>query len=724
MKPLIKDNQMKHFRSCNLCEAICGLEIEHDGATVLSIKGDKKDPFSRGHICPKAVAMKDIYEDPDRLKKPVKKVKDGWREISWDQAFDEIEKNLKPLLGAKTRNAIGVYLGNPTVHNYGSLIFIRPLIRALKTRNIFTATSVDQLPHHFAASFMFGHSMLLPIPDIDRTKHMLILGANPGASNGSLMTAPDMKRRLKAIRGRGGKVVLIDPRKTETAKLVDEHHFIYPGTDVFLLAALLNVIFTEGLDQKAGLAGHIKNLDALRAAVAGITPGVAEKQTGLAAKTIVKLGREFAAGNRAVCYGRMGVSTQEHGGLCHWLINALNIVTGNFDRAGGAMFPTPAVGLVGDRSTLGKYNRWQSRVRGLPEFDGDLPVSVLAEEILTKGPGQIKALITNAGNPVLSTPNGRQMEKALKKLDYMVSIDIYINETTRHADIILPPATGLEVDHYDLVFNALAVRNVARYSPALFKPAEGSLYDWQILKELTGRLGGRKKAGLKAKLKHRYKKSLTPTRVLNLGLLLGPYGSWKHPLRLFRGLNLKRLKKNPHGIDLGPLVPRGSGILLTPDKRVDVAPEIFLTRLLEVKPDLTGSGAAAKKTGLRLIGRRHLRSNNSWMHNSKRLVKGKTRCTIMIHPDDAGKHGITGDQMVRVASRVGAIDLPAEISRDIMPGVASIPHGYGHNLKGTKILVAEAHAGVSVNDITDQKSVDPLTGNAAFSGQTITIEPL
>ncbi|MCH8323019.1 MAG: molybdopterin-dependent oxidoreductase [Proteobacteria bacterium] len=708
---------MKHYRACNLCEAICGLEIEHDGASVLSIRGDKDDPFSQGHICPKAVALKDIYEDPDRLKSPVRKTSKGWEKISWRQAFDQIDQKLAPIRRQHGRDSVAVYLGNPVVHNYGSLIFSRPFIRALGTRNVFTATSVDQLPHQFAASFMLGHSLLLPIPDIDRCRHILIMGANPLASNGSMMTAPGFERRLRAIRKKGGKVILVDPRKTETAKCADEHHFIAPGSDVFLLLALLNVIFEKGLERPGRLEKFTRNLGALKAAVQGVTPKIAEAKTGIPAAIIERMACEFAASGAAVCYGRMGLSTQAHGGLCQWLINALNIITGNFDRPGGAMFPLPAVDLTGGKSTLGKAGRWKSRIRGLAEFDGALPAAVMAEEMLAKGKGRIRALFTNSGNPVLSTPNGKQLEKALGKLDLMVSIDIYINETTRHADFILPPTTGLETDHYDLVFNGLAVRNVAKYSPVLFKPGPGRLADWQILKELTKRLTPKKSA--LASLKYKLK---TPARILKLGLLLGPYGAWKSPAKFFTGLTLRRLKRRVHGIDLGPLQPRLPGALLTPDKKLDAAPPVFLARLKEVTAS-PGDKGGADINEFALIGRRHVRSNNSWMHNTQRLMKGKGRCTVMVNPADAKNLRVSDGQRVEVSSRIGKIVLPAELTDDIMPGVVSIPHGYGHTGKGLELRVAKAHAGQSINDLTDDQIVDKLTGNAAFSAQIVKIRP-
>lgn len=713
-----KGDTLKHYRACNLCEAICGLEIEHDGISVLSIKGDKKDPFSQGHICPKAVALKDIYEDPDRLKTPIRKTPGGWEKISWRQAFDEIEQKLAPIRQKHGKSAVAVYLGNPVVHNYGSLMFSRPFIRALGTRNAFTATSVDQLPHQFAASFMLGHSLFLPVPDIDRCRHILIMGANPLASNGSMMTAPGFSSRLSALRERGGKVILVDPRKTETARVADEHHFITPGSDVFLLLAILNVIFEKGLDNLGRLEKFTKNLSALKAAVQGVTPKVAAAKTAIPAATIKRMAVEFAASERAVCYGRMGLSTQAHGGLCQWLIIALNIITGNFDSIGGAMFPLPAVDLLGGKSTFAKAGRWKSRIRGLSEFDGALPAAAMAEEMLTKGKGQIRALFTNSGNPVLSTPNGKQLEKGLGNLDFMVSIDIYINETTRHADIILPPTTGLETDNYDLVFNGLAVRNIAKYSPVLFKPEAGRLTDWQILKELSRRLSPKKSSlsSLKYKLK-------TPTRILNLGLALGPYGAWKSPAQFFTGLNLARVKKQVHGIDLGPLQPRLPEALLTPDKKLDIAPTIFLERLKEIMGN-AGDEVSVNNKEFALIGRRHLRSNNSWMHNSERLMKGKGRCTVMVNPVDAKNLGVADGQSVEVSSKIGKIVLPAEVTESIMPGVVSIPHGFGHTGKGLELRVAKAHAGQSINDISDDQLVDKLTGNAAFSGQTVKLKPV
>ena len=615
------------------------------------------------------------------------------------------------------------YLGNPTVHNSGALLFQKYLKQSLNTRNRFAATSVDQLPHHLAASLMFGHGFMIPIPDIDNTDYMLILGANPAASNGSLMTAPDVKNRLKDITKRGGKVVLVDPRRTESAKLATDHHFIRPGTDVFLLAAILNCLFEKqnGAVNLGRLSSFTKGVDLLKDAVAEFTPENVSQITGVDSATIENIAAEFATAKRAVVYGRMGVSTQPHGGLCHWLINGINLVSGNLDRSGGQMFAKPAVSLVGKSGTTHEFGRWKSRVRGLPEFEGDLPVAVLAEEILTPGKGQIKALVTSSGNPVLSTPNGVQLEQALEQLDFYVAHDIYINETTRHADLILPSPSGLETDHYDFAFLALAVRNVSKYSPQIFAPEPGSMYDWQIMKELSLRLMPRP-TGLAGRLRTGIQKRilrwLTPDRLLDLGLKVGPYGMFR------KGLSLKKLKANPNGIDLGELQPVLPAALRTTDKKIDAAPKAYVDHLKqEVIPQLkaaTDSQPAANEFAL--IGRRHLRSNNSWMHNSKRLVKGADRCTLMMHSSDAQTLDLVDGGSVAISSSVGSVQAPLEITDEIMPGVVSLPHGYGHHRPKTKLSIANEHAGVSINDLTDDKIVDNLTGNAAFSAQRVRIE--
>src|SRR5688572_12794592 len=610
-----------HYRNCNICEAICGVEISVLPDQRLDIRGDKDDPFSRGYICPKAVALQDFHYDKDRLKHPVRRTADGWQRITWDEAFAEVAGNLKRIRAQHGRDSLATYLGNPSVHNYGVMLFAPGFIRSLKSRNRFSATSVDQLAHHLASYLMFGHQLLLPIPDLDRTQFFLILGANPAVSNGSLMTAPGMSRRLQEIRQRGGKVVLVDPRFNETARLADQHLFIRPGTDVLLLLALLHVVFAEELVRTGPLAAFTKGIERVRDLVAAFPPERVAPITGIEAQEIRRLAREFAAAEAAVCYGRIGVSTQEFGGVCQWLITVLNSVTGNLDRPGGAMFTLPAFDPITAPSSLaprGSFARRHSRVRKLPEFTGEFPVAALAEEILTEGNGQVKALVTIAGNPVLSTPNGRELDRAFASLEFMVSIDFYINETTRHAHIILPPTSPLERGHYDLAFHLLAVRNTTKFSPPLFQHEADSRHDWEILVELQTRI---ENDGFRGRVKRNVMKQfLGPERMLDLGLRFGPHGARFNPFS--KGLTLRKVKKAVHGIDLGPLTSCLPGRLRTADKRIELAPEVLVKDVERVKSRFPATAVHETNGELLLIGRRHLRSNNSWMHNSERLVKG------------------------------------------------------------------------------------------------------
>lgn len=708
-----------HFRNCNLCEAICGIEITQQNGH-LEIRGDKDDPFSRGYLCPKAVALQDLHFDKDRLRHPVRRTPDGWVRIGWNEAFDEVAKNLKHINATHGRNSIATYLGNPTVHNSGALLFAPGFLRSLRTRNRFSATSVDQLAHHLAGYFMFGHQLLLPVPDLERTNFFLILGANPVVSNGSLMTAPGMSRRIREIRQRGGKVILIDPRRNETASVVDEHLFIRPGTDVLLLLSLLNVLLDEGLSCPGKLERFTNGLDLIPNLVHEFTPERAAPITGIDASQIRKLARDFAQADGAVCYGRIGVSTQEFGGVCQWLINVINVVTGNLDRPGGAMFTLPAFDPVTAPEGLaarGSFGRWHSRVRNLPEFGGELPVAALAEEILTEGSGQVKALVTLAGNPVLSTPNGQELDRALQSLEFMVSIDCYLNETTRHANIILPPTSALERGHYDLAFHLLGVRNITKYSPELFSKSVEARHDWQILLELQTRMSPGLVNNLKGKAMSMF---VGPERILDLGIRFGPYGAKLNPFS--KGLTLNKVKKAVHGIDLGPLKSCLPERLRTNDKRIELAPAVFVADIDRVKAKFLQSDPGQSNGELLLIGRRQLRSNNSWLHNSLRLVKGKPQCTILIHPTDAAHRNLKSGQNVLVKSHVGSIELPVEISDEMMQGVVSIPHGWGHGRSGVQLSVAQEHAGGSINDLTDNQSIDALSGTASFSGIRVSVE--
>ncbi len=705
-----------HHRTCTLCEAMCGIEIKVQGEKILSIKGDEHDPFSRGHICPKATALQDLHEDPDRIRTPLERTAHGWREISWEDAYQKTVHGLRSVQRAHGNDAVGTYLGNPNAHNMGALLFGSQLFRTLRTKNKFAATSVDQLPHHIVCYQLFGHQLRIPVPDIDHTDYFMILGGNPMASNGSIMTVPDIKNRLKAIRERGGRIIVVDPRHTETAAVADEHHFIRPGTDALLLLAMLHTLYQENRIHPGRLAAITPDLDRIASLATAYPAERVAATVGMSAEAIRQLARDFASARRAVLYGRMGVSVQAFGTLCQYLIMVLNIVTGRLDHEGGLMFTAPAADIIAN-SPPGKMGRSKTRVRGLPGFSGELPVAALAEEILTPGKGQIKAMVLAAGNPVLSTPNGQQLDQAFATLDFMVAIDFYITESTRHAHIILPPVGPLERDHYDLVFHLFAVRNTAKYSPALFAPQGQAKQDWQIYLDLTQRL--QKKPTLFNRIGIPMIKQMGPSALVDLMLRSGHYGGG---LNLFKGLSIRKLKQHPHGIDLGPLKPALPSVIRHKDKKIHLCLDYFAPDLQRLElfffgtPPITNTPSANARVAMALIGRRHVRSNNSWLHNSKRLVKGKSRCTAMLHPDDALSLGVESGQPVTVTSRTGSVTLAAEITEEIMRGVISIPHGWGHTRQDTRWKIAEQHAGVSVNDLTDELCLDALSGNAALNG--------
>jgi anaerobic selenocysteine-containing dehydrogenase len=701
----------KKLGVCNLCEAICGLELTIDDGRVTGVRGNPDDPLSRGHICPKGVAIGDIHTDPDRLKRPVRRVGEGadarWEEISWNEAYDLVAEGISRAVNGHGRDALAIYLGNPNVHSLGSMTHGIAMVQAFRTHNKFSATSVDQLPHQFVAHLLYGHQLLLPIPDIDRTSYFLVFGANPMASNGSLMTVPDFPGRLRELKARGGQMVVFDPRRTETAQVATEHHFVRPGTDAWVLLAMLQTLFAEGLTRPAP---YVDGLDRVAEAVADFTPEVAERASGVPAETIRRIGREYAGARGAAAYGRIGVSTHEFGSVCQWAIQVLNIVSGNLDREGGVMLTTPAIDAVG-RGFIGRghHDRFRSRVRGLPEFAGELPVSVLREEIETPGEGQVRALLTVAGNPVLSTPDGAALDRAIAGLDFYAAIDIYVNETTRHADVILPPTTALERDHYDIAFHVLAVRNTARFTPAIFEKGRDQRHDWEIFRDVTLRTTSRitEKAPLKRRLMRRARLSASPT------LIIG------NLLRLGRQVTISELRKNPAGADLGPL---RSGLLpdrlKTRNHRIDAAPALVLDDLARL-----AASPLPVDGELLLIGRRHKQNCNSWMHNVERLTRGQARHQLLMHPDDLAERGLVDGAVVRVSSRVGSVHVEVSSTADMMRGVVSLPHGYGHQRDGVLLQQAGKVAGASINDLTDPERLD-VSGNAAFSGVPVTVEAL
>ncbi|WP_435769285.1 molybdopterin-dependent oxidoreductase [Nocardioides sp. SYSU DS0651] len=690
---------------CNLCEAICGLVLTIEDGRVTGARGNPADPLSRGHVCPKGVAIGDVHADPDRLRRPVRRVGDSWEEMGWDEALDLVADRIAATINEHGDDALATYLGNPSVHSLGALTHGIAMLQSFRTRNKYSATSVDQLPHQLVGRLLYGHQLLLPVPDIDRTSYFLVFGANPMASNGSLMTVPDFPGRLRELRARGGRMVVFDPRRTETAKVAHEHHFVRPGTDAWVLLAMLRTVLVEGL---ARPASYVDGLDELERVLADFTPEAAERASGVPAEVVERVARELATADGAAAYGRMGVSTQEFGLVCQWAVQALNLVTGNTDRVGGAMLTSPAIDAVG-RGLLGRghYDRYRSRVRGAPEFAGELPVSVLREEIETPGEGQVRALLTNAGNPVLSTPDGVALDRALAGLDFYAAIDIYVNETTRHADVILPPTTHLERDHYDLAFHVLAVRDTARFSEAVFPRAEDQRHDWEIYRDLHARIVRRL----------RRKPPLARRLVTSARLRLSPACIVGALLRTGRsGVTISALRRHPEGVDIGPLRPgQLPRRLFTRDKRIQVLPTLVVEDLDRLRAqELPADGE------LVLIGRRHQRDCNSWLHNTDRLARGRSRHHLLMHPDDLAARGLADGDTVTVKSRVGAVVVEVRASEDLMPGVVSLPHGYGHQRDGVLLGVAQQVTGVSINDLTDPERLD-VSGNAALSGVPVTV---
>ncbi|MDT4911478.1 MAG: hypothetical protein QOC66_606 [Pseudonocardiales bacterium] len=709
------------YVTCPLCEATCGLEITLQDGRIESVRGDDADTFSHGFICPKGASLKALHEDPDRLRTPLIKRDGVFVEATWDEAFAEIDRRLPQLRADHGDNAVAVYLGNPGAHNLGSLLYGRLLWKALGTQNVYTAGTVDQVPKHFSSGYLFGDGLTIPVPDVDRTDFLLLLGANPLVSNGSLMTAPDMRGRLKAIRSRGGRIVVVDPRRTQTAEAADQHLAIRPGADALLLAAIAQVLFAEQRVNLRDLDGHVTGVDDVGRLVAPFTPEAVARVVGVEADTIRTLARELSAADRAVVYGRIGTTVQSFGTLTSWLVDVLNVLTGNLDREGGAMFPLAAGGQANAQPGRRRgftHGRWRSRVRGLPEVMGELPVATLADEILTPGDGQVRALITVGGNPCLSTPNAVQLTEAIEQLDFVLSLDVYLNETSRHADVILPGPTPLARDHFDLVFYQLSVRNVANWTPAVL--ATDLPQEWQTILRLIGVVTGQGPnadvaalddfVGAQAAAKGGLDPALVdgrtgPARLVDLMLRAGPYD-----------ITLADLEAQPHGIDFGPLQPRIPDVLATPSGTIELAPPAITDDVPRLVAALD-----SEPTQFVLIGRRQLSSNNSWMHNLAPLVRGANRCTAQLHPEDADKLGLVDGALARVSSRTGALTVPIEITDSVRPGVVSIPHGWGHGLDGTRGQVANAHPGVNSNVLADDLLLDVPSGTAVLNGIPIEV---
>jgi anaerobic selenocysteine-containing dehydrogenase len=753
------------YRVCPLCEATCGLELTIAAGALSSVRGDRDDVFSKGFICPKGAAFDRLDNDPDRLRRPMVRDGEQWRDVGWEEAFALVAVGLGEVATTHGRQAVGLYLGNPNVHTLAGGMYAAGLARALGSPNIFSASTVDQMPKHVSCGLMFGDPLAIPVPDLDRTDFLLILGANPLESNGSLATAPDWPGRLKALRARGGRLVVVDPRTTRTAAVADQHLAIRPGTDAYLLAALATEIMSSGLVALGDLAGQVSGLDDLPDLLAGLTPELASQMCDIPTPAIRTLARDLAAAPTAAVYGRLGTSTTEFGTIASWLVDVLNVLTGNLDRAGGAMFalaPHRRPGMGHGRGF--RLGRWSSRVRGAPEVKGELPAAIMAEEMSTPGDGRIRAMITVAGNPVLSTPDGAALDAALAGLAFMVSVDPYLNETTRRAHVILPPPPPSRSAHYDFAFSGLAIHNTARFNPSSLPLRDGDLDEARILARLTLIARGEPRAPARsiddevivqtlaqavqdphslvyqrdpAELKGLLNGSSTTEQRLDLLLRLGAYGDGfgcsdppgkGAPAQ--PGLSLQALIAAPHGVDLGPLQPRIPEILKTPSGLIDLAPQQIQQDLRRLRAgidtrreELSDGLRTGRPDGLVLIGRRHLRSNNTWMHNLSVLNSGSNTCTLQIHPVTAAEAGVRDGANARVTSRCGEVTVPVEVTDGIRPGVVSLPHGWGHSMAGIRGSVAAARPGVNSNLLTDPRALDPLSGTAVLNGIPVRVEP-
>lgn len=733
------------YRACPFCEATCGTAITVEADRIVGVRGDREDPFSRGFICPKAYGMKELYEDPDRLRRPLQRTANGWRELAWTEAYDAIASKLDAIRRDHGNDAIGMYTGNPVVHDLGALLYRPVFQRALGSRAMFNSAAIDTLPKIVQTGFMFGRPFPtgVPVPDIDRTDYLLVIGANPVVSHGSLMTMPDAPGRLKAVRERGGKLVVVDPRRTETAKIADEHLFIRPGSDAFFLLALVHTFFEEDLVDLGAAVGRVAGMDEVEAAARDYPPERVAELCGIAAPTTRRIARELAAAPAAACYGRLGTCVQEFGTLASWGCDLVNILTGNLDRPGGVMFASPAAPIDAalPKGKGFEIARWTSRVGGHPEVGGLIPSSAMAEEILTPGEGQVRAMVLLMTNPLRSAANSAQLEKAFRQLDLLVAVDFYRNETTRLAHFILPTPSAAEHEHFDVGLYCLSVRNVAKWSEAAVPAPPDAPHTWEILANLGARLMGFGDASLQdiddlvfrqyaeSALEYCRFAGLTldevqaelgdaigPERVVDLLLRIGPYGDGFGRNR--DGLTLAKLKASRHGIDLGPLQPRLDEIVNTESGKIELAPPLMLADLERLKKK-----AVERPARLLLIGRRDLRSTNSFTHNLPALVKGPDRCTLHVHPDDAERLGVEDGGHARVTSRVGSVIAPVALTDDVMPGVVSLPHGWGHDAEGSALRTARRHAGVNANTVTDDQAYDSASGTAVLFGTPVDIAP-
>ena len=704
---------------CRVCEPLCGMVATVADGELVKVRPDPDHPLSKGFACPKGIAMAEVQSDPDRVLHPLKRQADGsFERVSWDAALDEIGDRLGAIVKRHGGDAVGWYMGNPGAFSYSHPLWVKGLLDALGSPHSYTASSQDVSNRFAASQFLYGSPYVVPIPDLARTDFLLVIGANPLVSHGSVLTAPRIKDQLHAITDRGGRVVVVDPRRSETARAF-EHVAIDPDGDAWMLLSMLEVIFGEGLEDRDAIERQATGSAKLRRLVAEYPPEATEGRSGVPAREVRRLARDLATAERAAVYGRTGSCLGRHGTLVAFLLDALNLVTGNLDREGGAMFGDPPIDLsrVVDLAGLGTYAKVRSRVGDLPEVLGSLPASVMAKEMTTPGKGQIRAMFFSAGNPVLSVPNGPELEAAIEDTDLSVAIDLYVTDTSRHCDFVLPATTMYEREDFPLPFLALFSTPFVQMTDAVVKPRGEARQEWEVIEAISQRIGVVPSSVWAARLVGKLGVRLSPTRLVDLLLRSGPKGDWFGLRR--GGLSVAKLRDNPHGIVLADN--------LAPDVMRDQIRNRTGRVCLDPPQILEDADLLARRNGhdpnfpLRLIGLRELRSHNSWMHNSPLLMRGGRTHAARIHPDDAEELGIGDGDAVRISSAHGAIELPAAVTDEIKRGTVAVPHGWGHSGGWS---VAAAAGGANVNELasSDPADLERLAGMAHLNGIPIRVE--
>ena len=665
--------------------------------------------------------MEEVVNDHDRVLKPLRRKRDGsFEEVSWESALSDISARLSDVLDEHGKESVAWYMGNPGAFSYSHTLWAKGFLDAIGSPHYYTAGSQDVNNRFAASALLYGSPLVVPIPDLRRTDFLLMVGANPLVSHGSVLSAPRVREQLLGLEKRGGRVVVVDPRRSETAKQF-EHLPIRPDADAWLLLSLLQVVLDEGLADRGWLAEHAKGADELERLVAGHSPEDTESRTGVPADRARELARAFAEAPSAAAYGRTGSCLGRFGTLVSFLLDALNAVTGNLDSPGGAVFGRPPIALddVAERVGLASYGKTRARFGDFPDVIGNLPASLLPREIETPGARQVKAMFVSAGNPVLSVPDGDAMERALGKLDLMVALDFYVNETTKHADYVLPTTTLYERDDVPIAFLGFFSQPFIQTTERVIEPRGESRQEWEIIDDLSRRMGLAPYSipALRAAAKLGFRP--TPQRLVDLLLRTGPKGDLFGARR--GGLSLDELRKHPHGLLLGEEIETGvlGDKVRHKGSRVHLAPPEIVEEMTRAE----SSNGDDPAYPLRLIGLRELRSHNSWMHNAPMLMRGGRVQALRVHPDDAAACGLEDGGEVSVESKSGAVTVPVKVTDEMMPGAVALPHGWGHR-GGWKL--ANEHAGANVNLLasSDPEDLERLAGMAHLNGIPVRLEPV